>query len=234
MDKFLQILDEKDKTIFKQIEAIRQDIRDKDQLIHVLDFGAGDPDSNRTVQQMNQGVHKTISTKDLCQIGLKNEFAHLLYALVKRYKPQTLLELGTCCGFSSIYMSKALDNTHAIIHTIEGSPETATIAQANIAQATCQNIISHVGKFSDILPTLLKNIEPIDFAFIDGHHDKDATLQYYEQIKPYLNNDAIVIFDDISWSEGMKEAWSLLKEDELINKSYDLEKLGICFYGDLA
>lgn len=232
MDSYLNTLDKKDFKIFEEIEKIRKNIIKENKKVEVLDFGAGDPDANRTQNQMNKGVEKVVFTKDLCKIGLKNQYAQLLYTLVKKSQPKTVLELGTCCGFSSIYMSKALNTSQPTIHTIEGSAQTAQIAQENILKAECKNIVSHIGKFSDILPNLLEELITIDFAFIDGHHDKDSTLVYFKQIKPYLAKNSIVIFDDISWSDGMKEAWKIIQQDQNIHSVKDLSKLGICFFGE--
>jgi len=229
MEKYLNILVDDDFKTFENIEKIRTEIISQNRTIKVIDYGAGNPEDNRTEDEMRDGVPKKISTKELCKIGLKSDFAHLIYALVKQTKPATILELGTCCGFSSIYMSKALHDNNSLIHTIEGSPETAKIAQENFKKANSSNIISHVGKFSDTLPKLLEEITPINFAFIDGHHDKDATLEYFKMIKPYLDKNALVLFDDISWSSGMKEVWKIIKQDTDIIKYEDFSKLGLCF-----
>ena len=229
MEEYLKLLQESDQLIFKNIEVIRNRIRDESLQVNVIDYGAGDPNDKRSKQLMSNGVLKQVNTKELCQIGLKNEYAHLLYALVKKFQPKTVLELGTCCGFSAIYMSKAAHEESAI-HTIEGSPETAKLAQKNFSSAHCSNIKPYVGKFSDILPTLLDTIKPLDFVFIDGHHDRDATLAYYQQIKPFLNDKALILFDDISWSEGMKEAWSIIQQDQHIEHYEDFHKIGLCFF----
>ncbi|WP_324171535.1 class I SAM-dependent methyltransferase [Sulfurimonas sp.] len=231
MQKYLHILDDNDFNIFKEIESLREKIILEDINIEVMDFGAGNPDENRSAKQMHNGVTKNVSTKDLCKIGLKNDFAHLIYAIIKKHQPSTVLELGTCCGFSSIYMSKALKDG-ACIHTIEGSPKTAIIAQKNFKDIDSLNVNSYVGRFSDVLPEILPNIKAIDFAFIDGHHDRDATLEYFEIIKPYLSKDAIVLFDDISWSKGMTEAWETIKKDDSICSYKDYQKVGLCFMGD--
>ena len=228
MQKYLNTLNENDFNVFKEIESLRDKIIREDTNIEVLDYGAGDPDDNRTLQEMHQGVVKNVSTRDLCKIGLKNDFAHLLYAIIKKHQPETILELGTCCGFSSIYMSKALKDK-GTIHTIEGSPQTAQVAQKNFKEARSLNIKPYTGRFSDVLPSILPKITTIDFAFIDGHHDRDATLQYFENIKPYLSKNAIVLFDDISWSKGMIEAWEIIKKDSSINSYEDYQKVGLCF-----
>lgn len=76
---------------------------------------------------------------------------------------------------------------------------------------------------------IFEEIKTIDFTSIDEYHDKNATIKYFEQIKPYLTNNAIVVFDDISWSEGMKEAWNMIKKDKIIQHIEDLNKIGICY-----
>ncbi len=232
MEKFLNTLDENDFKIFKDIEQLRDKVILENKIIKIIDYGAGNPDENRTIQEMDSGIEKDISTKDLCKIGLKNEFAHLIYAMIKKYQPSTVLELGTCCGFSSIYISMALKNK-GIIHTIEGSPQTAKIAQNNFQEAGCTNIVSHIGKFNDALPTLLPNIKPINFVFIDGPHDKNATLKYFEEIKPFLSKNALILFDDISWSDGMREAWEVIKKDKHVESYIDFHKVGLCFIKDV-
>lgn len=216
-----------DENIFKKIEEIREEIKAQNRPIELNDYGAGNPEDQRNEQQMYEGVKKVTNTYDLCSIGLKNEWARELYLLIKENKPKNILELGTCCGFSSIYMSEA--NESSTIFTIEGDCNVAEIARQNMLKAKCNNIKQFIGKFQDILEDVLEEIEEVDFAFIDGHHDKEATIKYYYQIKPYLSSNAIVVFDDISWSTGMEEAWNQIKQDIDIKEYQDLKKLGICY-----
>jgi len=217
-----------DKKIFEEIEQIREEIKLVNKKVEFLDFGAGSPSDARDKETMVQGVSVVQYTNELCQIGLKEKWACLMYSLVKKNQPKTLLELGTCCGFSAIYMAKASPKT--VIYTIEGACEIAKLASENIKKANVKNIIQVIGKFDDVLDQTLERIGQLEFVFIDGHHDKDATLRYFKQIKPYLSKNAIVVFDDISWSEGMKEAWRIIIQDFDINKYDDFEKLGVCYF----
>jgi predicted O-methyltransferase YrrM len=50
-------------------------------------------------------------------------------------------------------------------------------------------------------------------VFIDGHHQYQPTLDYFEMIYPKCNKNEIIIFDDILWSTGMRRAWEELKQD---------------------
>jgi predicted O-methyltransferase YrrM len=67
------------------------------------------------------------------------------------------------------------------------------------------------GRFLDTLDGALKN-GPYDFAFIDGHHEGDATIDYFTRIRPHLTGNSIVIFDDINSSRGMQGAWKTIRE----------------------
>ena len=89
-------------------------------------------------------------------------------------------------------------------------------------------ILSSVGRFKDVLAGILSNEQLFDLVFIDGHHDKKATKEYFEQLYPFLSDNSILIFDDINWSEGMKQAWQEIHNDERIHCSFDLNKWGIC------
>ena len=93
------------------------------------------------------------------------------------------------------------------IYTIEGSPNIAEIAKENHRFFGLSNVSVFVGRFDIVLPKLLEEISPIDFAFIDGHHDREATLSYFKQILPFMAKGGVMLFDDIAWSEGMSEAW---------------------------
>lgn len=221
-------MDKEDLKIFDEIEQVREYIIKENIPLNVIDYGAGNPSSTRTEAEMYQGKLVKTSTGEMCKIGLKKNWAELLYKIIKNNKPNKVLELGTCCGFSSIYMSKA--SPSSIIYTIEGSHELAETAKENRKKLNCTNVIQKVGKFQDIVGETLEEMKSVDLAFIDGHHDKKATLDYYKKIKPYLNKNAIVIFDDISWSEGMKEAWNEILKDPTITNHEDLKKLGICYF----
>jgi len=221
------ILTAEDYKVFEEIEQIREEIKQQYIPIKIIDYGAGNPKDKRDSNEMYNGVEKETNSFEQCSIGLKGNWAQTMYSLVKENTPKKVLELGTCCGFSSIYMAKA--NASTVVYTIEGDLNVAKIAEENIKKAKCNNIKQFVGRFQDVLDDILNEIKEVDLAFIDGHHDKKATIDYFNQIKPFLSRNAIVVFDDISWSDGMVDAWEIIKEDSIIKEYKDLKKLGICY-----
>lgn len=209
------------------VALLRKEGMQNETTIEFLDFGAGSPEDARTQAQMHQGKQASTTIANLSAIGLKNEWSEWIYTFVKMRKPKTILELGTCCGFSAITM--ALANNKGKVVTIEGAKEIAQVARSNIQKAGCHNITQITGRFSDVLDDTLKEIFPIEFAFIDGHHDKEATLNYFRRIRPFMANASVMVFDDISWSSGMKEAWTQILAESGEMKCENLGKIGVCY-----
>jgi len=55
-------------------------------------------------------------------------------------------------------------------------------------------------------------------------------LRYFEQCLKAINNETVFVFDDINWSEGMKNAWKQIKKHPSVRISIDLFFLGIVFF----
>lgn len=128
-----------------------------------------------------------------------------LYNLVREVKPSTVLEIGTNLGISGAYICAAMDG-HLV--TLEGSPPKVEIARQTLADYNATVIC---GDFADTLEPALQKHGPIDLAFIDGFHDGPATIEYYQICKRYSNPGAVLIFDDIDWSGGMRNAWESIR-----------------------
>lgn len=201
-----------DNEVFQRIEDRRATLESDSSLIEFIDHGAGSGrPGTRTVSQLTGAS--------------KNAFwGRLLYRVCVAIESNSSLELGACVGVSGSYIAAG----SCSLTTIEGDPSLAAIAQRtfdeNGVSARC-----HVGPFRDVLPSVLPDIGPIDFAFIDGHHDGDATLEYLAAIKPYLSDDAVVAFDDIYWSESMIRAWQSIRADA--EAWIDLRQIGVITVG---
>ncbi|ELY56369.1 methyltransferase [Natronococcus jeotgali DSM 18795] len=66
-----------------------------------------------------------------------------------------------------------------------------------------------------------------DVAFLDGHHQKDATLEYFDALYEFANEDAIIAFDDVNgYSDGMDEAWAEIRADPRVDLSVLTNRTG--------
>jgi len=202
----------------QKIEKLRKELCNQDRTIKITDFGAGSTINNS----------KTRKVKDVARNSAKNaKFGKLLFRIIQFYKPKNILELGTSLGISTSYLAQA--NTNAKVFTFEGCPETAKIAQENFEKQNIKNTSITLGDFNVTLTEKLKEIKSIDLAFIDGNHQENPTINYFEKCLKYANNNTIFVLDDIHWSDGMENAWNYIKTHTRTTLTIDLFFVGIVF-----
>ena len=213
------IYDFNSKTEYIDIEEQRKKLLNDDTTITVTDLGAG--------SHLNKNRTKKVS--DIAKNALKSpRLAQLIYRLAKFSQPANLLELGTCLGITTAYLSKACPEADII--TIEGCPETAKRAYQNFQELELENIELQVGNFDELLPRVVGELPQLDFVYIDGNHRKDATLNYFKWCLPKVHENSLLIFDDIYWSKGMKEAWEEIKSDPDVAVTVDLFWIGLVYF----
>gem|GEM_PF-6245102 len=54
------------------------------------------------------------------------------------------------------------------------------------------------------------------------------------KFKVILSEQAVLVFDDISWSRGMKRAWKVIETDDRVMISLNLTKLGVYVVGSIS
>lgn len=187
--------------------------------IEVEDMGAG----SATLKQSRR------TARAIAKNSLKPaKFGQLLFRLVRYYKPETIIELGTSLGVTALYM--ATGNPGAHVYTIEGSPAIAAYAKRHLQIFDCKNLEQVIGNFDQRLPEILEKIQTVDFAFIDGNHRREPTERYFQQLVQKANNDTILIFDDIHWSPEMETAWETIKAHPSVRCTIDLFFIGLVFF----
>lgn len=213
------IYDFNTKTDYKNIEAQRKKLFNDDSLITVTDLGAG--------SHLNKD--RTKKVKEIAKNALKSPaLAQLIYRLAKDSNPSSIIELGTCLGITTAYLSKACPDADVV--TIEGCPETAKVAHRNFRELDLDNVELQVGNFDVLLPEVIAGRERLDFVYIDGNHRKDATLNYFNWCLPKVHDGSLLIFDDIYWSKGMKEAWTEIKNHPDVTVTIDLFWIGLVYF----
>jgi predicted O-methyltransferase YrrM len=213
------IYDLQPKKVYSDIELNRKKLLADDRLITVTDLGAG--------SHLNNNKQKKISA--IAANALKApKLAQLLHRLAAYLKPETIIELGTCLGVTTLYLQQAAPK--AKVYTLEGCPQTAAVAGTQFTEAGLNNIDLVVGNFDDTLHGLINKLPKLDFVFVDGNHQKSATLEYFNWCLPKVHENTLLIFDDIYWSEGMKEAWAEIKAHPQVTATVDLFWIGLVFF----
>ena len=204
---------------FDEIEKLRKFLLKDQREINAIDFGTafGGPKTYR----------RTISESTKYSAKPK-KYARLLFRIINFYMPQTILELGTSFGISTMYFAAA--NPDAKIITLEGCPETSGVAKTNFQNSAFSTIEIITGDFNNTLDSVLNKLNKVDFVFFDGNHQKEPTLNYFHKCLEKSHSNSIFIFDDINWSAGMQEAWKEIKNHSKVTTTVDLFVMGIVFF----
>jgi predicted O-methyltransferase YrrM len=110
---------------------------------------------------------------------------------------------------------------------VEGSTELSKIAKTSLKGRSQVMVVNSL--FDEAIDKEIASASrKFDFAFIDGHHEKVATIHYFNRLSPYLQEGGLVIFDDISWSYDMREAWDILSGRKEFSHAIDLGAIGVC------
>jgi len=148
--------------------------------------------------------------------------------LVQKCKPNIIVEFGTAFGVSGMYFLAGIEsNGTGKLLTFEPNDVWAKLAKNNLYQ------ISH--RFDCILGTFEVNIDSslpqgqcIDMAFIDAIHTKEFVIPQLEIVVAKSSSGAIIILDDINFSDNMRECWKEVSTDSRFSASAELgERVGI-------
>lgn len=202
---------------FSAIEQLRKRLLHSTEVVHVVDFGAGN----------NQNHQRKVS-EIIRRSAISPEKGRLLFRLVNFLQPKNIVELGTSLGISTLYQHKACPTAETI--TMEGSPELSELAGTNFRILKADSIKRVVGDFTNTLPGVIKNLHSVDYVFFDGNHRKEATLEYFKQFLPLASDKCVFVFDDIRWSKGMQEAWQEIIKEPKATVSIDLFSFGLVFF----
>lgn len=204
---------------YEKVESFRKSLLKNKTVLTIDDYGAGsavDKTKQRTIASIASHAVKS------------KKYGQLLFRMVRKYRPDTILELGTSLGITTSYLSLA--NPEAQVVTLEGASAVSRVAKNNFKEMNLQNVELIEGNFNDQLGRVVAALPSIDFAFIDGNHRKEPTIEYFNSLMQKITYSSVVILDDIHWSAGMEEAWNYCKDHKDVTLSIDLFFLGILFF----
>jgi predicted O-methyltransferase YrrM len=124
---------------------------------------------------------------------------HLTLSMLDPTRHNTIVETGTNLGSTAIIIAQAIVDSHrdAVLHTIEIDAEIHQSAQDRFALAgVADQIVAHLGDSHSVLRSLVRELEQVRMAFLDGNHFHDHVVTEFELLLPVLEPDAVVVFDN--------------------------------------
>jgi predicted O-methyltransferase YrrM len=209
---------------WKRIERRRRELSERTDTVRDIDYGAGFPESPYSEDQQCRGVETNITVKEMVSFSKHAVWAEVLYCLTRILLPKKV----TCVGISGSYIAAAMQfNNRGRLWTIEGSPAAAVLAKQTFQTLGLSNrVTSLIGPFRDTLEPCLREQCWFDLVFVDGHHDGKATVSYFQQLKPHLSKNAVVVFDDIICYAGMAQAWNEISAEPSVKDFVRLGEMG--------
>ena len=218
-----------EKELIDRIENKRKELLGSEEVITIIDYGPVSADLIKSEEEIRDGTLMVKSVSEACKASKGYRGCLLLFKIIRKTNPSICLELGSCMGISASYQSAALKmNNNGKLVTMEGSDSLSLLAEKVLSDLGLNNTSVVCGRFHNNLETVLANNQPVSYAFIDGHHDEVATVEYFEKIQKYLSDTSVLVFDDIDWSEGMRNAWRAIKENKNVKISIRRGNMGIC------
>lgn len=215
--------DKKAKPEYLILKKYRKSLLENKNFIEVTDFGAGSKVFKSNTRQIAQ-IAETA--------GISPKRAELLFRVVRYFKPNTVLEIGTSLGLATSAL--ALGNPQAKVITLEGCSQTANQSQLQLQKFNFNNVNSVITEFEKYLQEIKLRLktetENFELIYFDGNHSKKATLAYFELLLPTITNDSVWIFDDIHWSAEMEEAWGIIKNHPKVKVTIDTFQWGFVFF----
>ena len=208
-----------DKTKYPEYEILkshRKALRSDTSTFEMKDFGQG--------SRVFKGSARKVSAV-LKNAGMRKKRQRLLFRLAKYFNSENVLELGTSLGLGTVALS--LSNEFSAINTVEGCPNTLSKAQEYFEKFNLHNIQIHQELFSEFLENTSTQF---DLIFIDGDHNGERTLGYFNSLLKKVHNDSVIIFDDIYWSKDMTVAWQKIITNENVTVSIDTFQWGLVFF----
>ena len=126
-----------------------------------------------------------------------------LQQLIRKHKPQRVLEVGCAYGISSLYIAEALKDIpgarHLILDPYQNDPAVWDgIGLKNLEKSGYRDLVDFMETPSEIgLPKLLEEHVKVDFIFLDGFHTFDHTALDFFYSHRLLNVNGILVFDDV-------------------------------------
>ncbi|MFW9943247.1 MAG: class I SAM-dependent methyltransferase [Candidatus Thorarchaeota archaeon] len=157
-----------------------------------------------------------------------------IYSLIRKMKPNVLVETGVCNGVSTAFILFALHkNKMGKLYSID-FPEVEGIdyEKGTFWEGKGGAVIPHnkgpgwvipqylkkrwkliLGKSQEKLPSLLKELKKIDFSIHDSEHSYECMIFEFNEAFAALKKNGVLASDDITWNNSF---YDFCKQKNLI------------------
>ncbi|MCL4480061.1 MAG: class I SAM-dependent methyltransferase [Candidatus Thermoplasmatota archaeon] len=151
----------------------------------------------------------------------------ILFLIVRKYKPNLMVETGIASGYSSTVILTAMrQNGFGHLISIDIQSKATICGQTKeagwLVPATLKEHWTKI--IGDSKEKLLEINKPIDVFYHDSEHSEENMLREFNWASTYLKKGGILISDDIDWNR----AWKIfLKNNKSFTKVIETVSTGV-------
>ena len=155
----------------------------------------------------------TNKTRSSDQVRTQPSMGNLFTHLVTLKKPEFAVEFGTAFGISGMYFLAGMEQVkQGQLLTFDPNDVWAKLAKENLEQISPRFQLT-IGTFEEHIGQVLPAGKKIDLAFIDAIHTREFVMPQMEIVLKYSQPGTIIIFDDINFSQNMRDCWEDVARD---------------------
>ncbi|MEM6729027.1 MAG: class I SAM-dependent methyltransferase [Pseudomonadota bacterium] len=178
-------------------------------------------------QDVTDYPRKTTGNRTANQVSTRPRVGAFFTWLVEALRPDAVVEFGTAFGASGMYFLRGLERAeHGHLFTYEPNTDWVEFARENLTSVS-ERFTSTNDTFEAAAERTLKPAS-VGLAFIDAIHTKAFVDAQFAILRDYLAPGAVVLFDDIYFSEDMEACWTSIAQADGIAASAQMgRRLGI-------
>lgn len=196
---------------YSLIEKIRAKMCRTDEKI-----GVYQPDGSKQLESIRKVVSK---------YAISPKYGQLLFRLVNYYKPDVVLEYGSTCGISTMYLAAV--NSKTSVFSLSAQPEMSDLAQSLFDRISMHNIKKVVCADEEkVFDGVIDKMSQNDFFYINSA-SADEVLHLARSRMDKFGERFFIVLPCPYASAEMWKTWETLKADNRVKVSINLFQLGI-------
>jgi predicted O-methyltransferase YrrM len=143
---------------------------------------------------------ESFARRDEFLLPVGEEVANLLRDLAVGLGAQTIVELGTSYGYSTLFLADAARRTGGKVFTYENAADKQVYARKQLTEAGLAGVVEW--RLGDAVELLREQSGPIDFVLIDLW--KELYLPCFERVYPLLAPNGVIVADNMLHPESSR------------------------------
>lgn len=132
----------------------------------------------------------------------------LMYAMAQDLAPARIIEIGTDKAAGTMVLAHNPVNE---VITVDIDPA----CQGHVDSLPSTNVTFILGDSLKVADRIAAEFAPFDLLLIDAEHNCESMYQEYHRYRSMVRPGGIILFDDISLSASMSNAWDLVLDPKV-------------------